>query len=260
MLDFDETMPWSIRLLHEHDDVREKYQDQFEDLLVDEYQDTNLPQYVLIRQLANDRNNVIRRRRPRPGHVRVAGRDHRGHQAVRGGLRGRAPDRPRHDLPVDEERRRSSGWRTCSSSRTSRGSRARSHSHAGPWTARANADADAYESPDRGHHHAGSADRRSGRVRQCVAASGHERFIIQPFHADRGDDQFVASTRSGPIELMAAQLGCDGSFLPAHGQHYEAVHAVLRARWPDLGEGATASGRRSEAPRQRGAAGNTRTR
>ena len=59
MLDFDDTMPWSIRLLHEHDDVREKYQDQFEDLLVDEYQDTNLPQYVLIRQLANDRNNVF---------------------------------------------------------------------------------------------------------------------------------------------------------------------------------------------------------
>ena len=59
MLDFDDMMLWSIRLLHEHEDVREKYQDQFEHLLVDEYQDTNLPQYVLIRQLANDRNNVF---------------------------------------------------------------------------------------------------------------------------------------------------------------------------------------------------------
>ena len=59
MLDFDDMMLWSIRLLHEHEDVREKYQDQFEHLLVDEYQDTNLLQYVLIRQLANDRNNVF---------------------------------------------------------------------------------------------------------------------------------------------------------------------------------------------------------
>ena len=58
-LDFDDMMLWSIRLLHEHEDVREKYQTQFEHLLVDEYQDTNLPQYVLIRQLANDQNNVF---------------------------------------------------------------------------------------------------------------------------------------------------------------------------------------------------------
>ena len=59
MLDFDDVMLWSIRLLHEHEDVREKHQQQYEHLLVDEYQGTNLPQYVLIRQLANDRNNVF---------------------------------------------------------------------------------------------------------------------------------------------------------------------------------------------------------
>ena len=72
----------------------------------------------------------------------------------------------------------------------------------------------------------------------ALAATGCERFIIQPFHADRGDDQFVAGTRSGASELMAAQLGCDaGSFGPAYREHYEAVRAILRARWPDLGEG-----------------------
>ena len=44
MLDFDDMMLWSILLLHEHEDLREKHQQQFEHLLVDEDQDTNLPQ------------------------------------------------------------------------------------------------------------------------------------------------------------------------------------------------------------------------
>ena len=58
-LDFDDMMLWSIRLLHEHEDVAFSNQDRYPHLLVDEYQDTNLPQYVLIRQLANEQNNVF---------------------------------------------------------------------------------------------------------------------------------------------------------------------------------------------------------
>lgn len=65
----------------------------------------------------------------------------------------------------------------------------------------------------------------------ALAATGCQRFIVQPFRADRGNDQFVAGTRSGAIELMAAQLGCDASsFAPRYREHYEAVRAVLRAR------------------------------
>ena len=72
----------------------------------------------------------------------------------------------------------------------------------------------------------------------ALAATGCSRFIIQQFHADRGNEQFVAGTRSGAIELMADQLGVEArSFGPAYREHYEAVRTVLRARWPDLGEG-----------------------
>ena len=59
LMDFDDMMLWSIRLMHEHEDVAEKNQERYPHLLVDEYQDTNLPQYVLIRQLANEDNNVF---------------------------------------------------------------------------------------------------------------------------------------------------------------------------------------------------------
>ena len=45
VLDFDDVMLWSIRLLHEHEDAHEKHQQQqYEHLLVDGYQGTNLPQ------------------------------------------------------------------------------------------------------------------------------------------------------------------------------------------------------------------------
>ena len=71
-----------------------------------------------------------------------------------------------------------------------------------------------------------------------LAATGCERFIVQPFHADRGNEQFIAGTRVGAIELMSEQLGCrQEAFGPAYRQHYEAVRSVLRTRWPAIGEG-----------------------
>ena len=71
-----------------------------------------------------------------------------------------------------------------------------------------------------------------------LAATGCERFIIQPFHADRGNDQFIAGTRAGAIELMSEQLGCGReAFGPTYREHYEAVRAVLRTRWPAIREG-----------------------
>ena len=51
-LDFDDMLLATVRTLHEHPDARRAVGDRFPRVLVDEYQDTNLPQYVLVRQLA----------------------------------------------------------------------------------------------------------------------------------------------------------------------------------------------------------------
>ncbi len=51
-MDFDDLLLQVVELLEQHSDVREQYQQQFSHILVDEYQDTNLPQSRLIRLLA----------------------------------------------------------------------------------------------------------------------------------------------------------------------------------------------------------------
>ena len=58
-VDFDDLMLWSIRLLHENPDVRAQAENDHPFLLVDEYQDTNMPQYVLIKQLSEDSRNLF---------------------------------------------------------------------------------------------------------------------------------------------------------------------------------------------------------
>ncbi len=51
-MDFDDLLLQMFRLLYEnHDNVKEKYQNKFEYVLVDEFQDTNFLQYQIIRQL-----------------------------------------------------------------------------------------------------------------------------------------------------------------------------------------------------------------
>lgn len=57
-LDFDDLLMLSIRLLQENREVREKYQDRFDYLLVDEYQDTNHAQYLLTKLLAAKHRNI----------------------------------------------------------------------------------------------------------------------------------------------------------------------------------------------------------
>jgi DNA helicase-2/ATP-dependent DNA helicase PcrA len=57
-LDFDDLLLETVRLLKAASQVREYYNRRFQYILVDEYQDTNRPQYELMRLLAGTRHNV----------------------------------------------------------------------------------------------------------------------------------------------------------------------------------------------------------
>jgi len=58
-VDFDDLLVYTARLLQEVPAVREKYAQRFFHVLVDEFQDTNLAQYVLIKHLASVHRNVF---------------------------------------------------------------------------------------------------------------------------------------------------------------------------------------------------------
>ena len=57
-LDFDDLLLETVRLLKAVPEVREYYNRRFQYILIDEYQDTNRPQYELMRLLAGTRHNV----------------------------------------------------------------------------------------------------------------------------------------------------------------------------------------------------------
>ena len=57
-LDFDDLILKTLELFSEHPPVLESYHRKFSYILVDEYQDTNLAQYMLVRLLAGDKKNV----------------------------------------------------------------------------------------------------------------------------------------------------------------------------------------------------------
>jgi DNA helicase-2/ATP-dependent DNA helicase PcrA len=57
-LDFDDLLLEAVRLLKVSTEVREHYQRRYRYLLVDEYQDTNRPQYELMKLLAGEAKNV----------------------------------------------------------------------------------------------------------------------------------------------------------------------------------------------------------
>jgi DNA helicase-2/ATP-dependent DNA helicase PcrA len=57
-LDFGDMLIQTVRLLSQFPEVRRQYQDRFQWILVDEYQDTNPVQYRLIQLLAGDRKNL----------------------------------------------------------------------------------------------------------------------------------------------------------------------------------------------------------
>jgi DNA helicase-2/ATP-dependent DNA helicase PcrA len=58
-LDFDDLLFYSANLLAEQADVRERWSSKFLYILVDEFQDTNVPQYTLLRYLASVNKNIF---------------------------------------------------------------------------------------------------------------------------------------------------------------------------------------------------------
>jgi DNA helicase II / ATP-dependent DNA helicase PcrA len=57
-LDFDDLLLYAVKVLKASGEVRERYNRKYRHILVDEYQDTNRPQYELMRMLAGSEHNV----------------------------------------------------------------------------------------------------------------------------------------------------------------------------------------------------------
>ncbi len=57
-VDFDDLLLLTVELLRENDDLRSRYSDWYRFLLIDEYQDTNAPQYDLVKLLTDLHQNV----------------------------------------------------------------------------------------------------------------------------------------------------------------------------------------------------------
>ncbi len=57
-MDFDDLLVYTNILLRDNPDLLKKYQERFEYILVDEYQDTNFAQHLIITQLAKAHNHV----------------------------------------------------------------------------------------------------------------------------------------------------------------------------------------------------------
>ena len=57
-LDFDDLLLYTVELVEKSEAVRRKYAEQFRYVMVDEYQDTNRPQYLLIQRLASAHRNL----------------------------------------------------------------------------------------------------------------------------------------------------------------------------------------------------------
>ncbi|MFZ2098874.1 MAG: UvrD-helicase domain-containing protein [Anaerolineales bacterium] len=58
-VDFDDLLLYTAFLLEDNPSVRERYARRYEHVLVDEFQDTNLAQYVLLKRLSSFHNNIF---------------------------------------------------------------------------------------------------------------------------------------------------------------------------------------------------------
>lgn len=57
-MDFDDLLLYTVKLLEENEDIREYWQNHFEYIMIDEYQDTNRLQYLMASLLTGKRQNI----------------------------------------------------------------------------------------------------------------------------------------------------------------------------------------------------------
>ena len=57
-MDFDDLLMLTFQLFRDHEEIRQKYSDRFDFILVDEYQDTNHVQMKIVMQLCKEKNRV----------------------------------------------------------------------------------------------------------------------------------------------------------------------------------------------------------
>jgi DNA helicase-2/ATP-dependent DNA helicase PcrA len=58
-MDFDDLLLITLNMFENDKDILEKYQSQFKYILVDEFQDTNRPQYLIVRHLSKAHSNIF---------------------------------------------------------------------------------------------------------------------------------------------------------------------------------------------------------
>jgi DNA helicase-2/ATP-dependent DNA helicase PcrA len=58
-VDFDDLLVLAVRLFREHPDALERYRTRFKHILVDEFQDTNIAQWELVRMLAEEHRSIM---------------------------------------------------------------------------------------------------------------------------------------------------------------------------------------------------------
>ncbi len=81
--DFDDLLTHTVWLFREHPDVLERYQARFSHILVDEFQDTNMAQYALVKLLAGERRNLFAVGDPDQSIYAFRGADYRNVQRFR---------------------------------------------------------------------------------------------------------------------------------------------------------------------------------
>jgi len=58
-VDFDDLLLWTVKLFKEHPDIRKRYSQRFEHVLIDEFQDTNQAQYDLVKHFSSYHHSLF---------------------------------------------------------------------------------------------------------------------------------------------------------------------------------------------------------